>query len=178
MELEARKPESARDLTELDIAEGLRMLALYGGDAARASRAMLAEGRPVSTSTLRKWKDEDHAVQYEDIVYRLRQNIGQRISDDAMENATAAQSIEAEMISRAQQNLHEIPAKDLPKAALNMAQVKRTNVEVARLLRNEPTAITETRDYAESLDELKGLGIIEVQAEEVENDEGPAPPQD
>jgi hypothetical protein len=57
-----------------------------------------------------------------------------------------------------------------------MAQVKRTNIEVARLLRNEPTAITEVRDYSESLDELKALGIIEVEAEEVENDERPAPP--
>ena len=178
MEIETRKPATPQDMTELDIAEGLRMLALYGGNSAKASAALLSEGRPISASTLQRWRTETYPVQYEDIVYRLRQDIGQKVSDGAMETATAAHALEAEMIAKAQQNLHEIPAKDLPKAALNMAQVKRTNVEVARLLRNEPTAITEVRDYSESLDELKALGIIEVEAEEVENDERPAPPPD
>jgi hypothetical protein len=168
MEIEARKPATAQANTELDIAEGLRMLALYGGNANRASAALLSEGRPISAATLRIWQTEKYPVQYEDIAYRLRQDIGQKVSDGAMENATAAHALEAEMIAQAQQNLHKIPAKDLPKAALNMAQVKRTNVEVARLLRNEPTAITEVRDYTESLDELKSLGIIEVEAEEVD----------
>lgn len=166
MELEARKPASPSDMTELDIAEALRYMALYGGNAARAAQAMLADGRPVTAETIRGWAKGKYAIQYEDIVYRLRQDIGQRVSDDAMETAAAANSVEAELIARAQAELHAIPAEQLPKAALNMAQVKRTNVETARLLRNEPTAITETRDYQESIDELKALGVLSVEAEE------------
>lgn len=167
MEVETRQPNSPTDYTELDKAEALRALALYGGSPAKAARALASEGRIISTATLTSWREE-HAVQYEEIVHGLRQQIGQHMSDTAVEVAGQAADLEAQMIARAQENLHEIPAAQLPKAALNMAQVKRTNIEVARLLRNEPTQITENRSVYESLDELKALGVIEVEAEEVE----------
>lgn len=157
-----------RDWTELDVATGLRALALYGGNATRASRALNAEGLPVSAKVLTSWRKEKYAVQYEDIVYELRQKIGQKVSDDAMEVAARASEVEAELIAEAQKQLADIPAKDLAKSALNMAQIKRTNVETARLLRNEPTQITETRSVDESLDELKALGVIDVEAIEEE----------
>jgi hypothetical protein len=165
--LEKRKPRHPRDYTELDVAIGLRALALYGGNTAKAARALLADGRAISEKTLRSWRDGQYAVQYEDLVYELRQSIGQKVSDEAMEIAAQASEVETALISATQANLHDIPAKDLAKAALNMAQIKRTNVETARLLRNEPTQITENRSVDDSLAELRSLGVIEVEAEEV-----------
>lgn len=166
--LEKRKPKTPTDYTELDVAVGLRALALYGGNAAKAARALVSDGRPISEKTLRNWRDGKYAVQYEDLVYELRQSIGQKVSDEAMEIAAQASEVETALISATQANLHDIPAKDLAKAALNMAQIKRTNVETARLLRNEPTQITEHRSVDDSLAELRSLGVIEVEAEEVE----------
>jgi hypothetical protein len=166
--IEKASSKSPREWTQLEIATGLRTLALYGGNAARASASLTADGRPISAKVLTSWKKEKYAVQYEDIVYELRQSIGQRISDDAMEVAAAASDVEAALITETQRQLADIPAKDLAKSALNMAQIKRNNVETARLLRNEPTQITETRSVDESLDELRALGVIDVEAEEIE----------
>jgi hypothetical protein len=166
-DLEKRRPKSPRDYTELDVATGLRTLALYGGNSAKASRALLSQGRPIPEKTLRDWRDGKYAVQYEDLVYDLRQSIGQKVSDEAMEIAAQATEVETALISATQANLHDIPAKDLAKAALNMAQIKKTNIEAARLLRNEPTQIVENRSVYESLEELKALGVIDVEAEEI-----------
>ena len=154
----------------VDVATGLRALALYGGNAQKAAKALLAEGRPIPAKTLTQWRNGKHAVEYEDIVHELRQAIGQKVSDEAMEVAAAASEVEAELIAETKAQLHDIPAKDLAKAALNMSQIKRTNIESARLLRNEPTQITETRNVDESIEELRSLGVIDVEAEEIEED--------
>jgi hypothetical protein len=167
-DLEKRRPNSPTDYTELDVATGLRAMALYGGNAQKASRALTAEGRPIPAKTLKQWRDGRYAVQYEDMVYELRQSIGQKVSDEAMEIAAQATEVETALIAATQANLHDIPAKDLAKAALNMAQIKRTNVETARLLRNEPTQIVENRSVQDSLEELRSLGVIEVEVEEIE----------
>lgn len=150
------------DFSQLDIAMGLRALALYGGNCQQASRALTAEGRPITPDRLKKWKEEDYPVQYEEVVYTLRQKIGEQISDGAMEVAANAQQLSNQMIDLLQENLAQIPASQLAKAALNMAQTSRTNVETARLLRDQPTQITEVRTVDDSLDTLKELDILSV----------------
>jgi hypothetical protein len=168
--LERPSGKRVGEWTMVDVAAGLRALALYGGNAERAARALAESGPPIAAKTLRQWKRGKYAVQYEEIVYELRQTIGHKVSDDAMEVAAAASEVEAQLISETKAQLHDIPAKDLAKAALNMAQIKRTNIESARLLRNEPTQITEHRSVDESIEELRALGVIEVDAEEVEEE--------
>lgn len=169
MSQKTRTPSERKPLpySQVEVAEGLRVLALYGGNYKRAEAALKAQGLPISNDTLKVWRTEKYPVEYEDIVYRLRETIGQQVSDGAMEVADSAQQLSSEMIARLQENLHEVPAKELAKAALNMAQTSRTNVEVARLLRNEPTSIQEVRSVDESLDVLRDLDVIDVEAEEV-----------
>jgi hypothetical protein len=167
----------ANDYTQLDVAKALRALALYGGNAARASKALTAEGLPVPVPTLEQWRSTTYPVEYEQIVYELRQKIGSQVSDGAMEVAVDAQQLSAEMIARLQRELHEVPAKELAKAALNMAQTSRTNIEVARLLRNEPTSITEVRSVDETLDVLRDLDVIDVEAEELGEAKEPGSPE-
>ena len=98
---------------------------------------------------------------------QLRERIGSQVSDGAMEVADNAQQLSQEMITRLKGELHDVPAKELAKAALNMAQTSRTNIEVARLLRNEPTSIAEVRSVDETLDVLRDLDVIDVEVEEV-----------
>lgn len=152
--------------TELEVAQGLRQLALYGGNLQRTSDTLKAEGLEVSTATLKRWRNEDYPVQYEDIVYKLRQTIGSQVSDGAMEVAVDAMDASAQLVERVQQNLTEIAPKDAAKAALNLAQTGRTHVEVARLLRNEPNSIVEVRSVDESLDRLEELDVVDATVEE------------
>jgi hypothetical protein len=164
-ETEIQKPS---DFTQLDVAMGLRALALYGGNCQRASQALTAEGRPIPPGRLKKWKEEDYPVQYEEVVYTLRQKIGEQVSDGAMETAANAQQLSNQMIDLLQENLAELPASQLAKAALNMAQTSRTNIEVARLLRDQPTQITEVRTLDDSLDTLKELDLLDIDPGDVE----------
>lgn len=155
--------EKPNDYTQIDVGMGLRALALYGGNYARASRALTADGRPIPPKLLKTWREDTYAIEYEAVVYELREKIGSQVSDGAMEVAVSAQELSAQMVAQLQENLHEVPAKELAKAALNMAQVSRTNVEVGRLLRNEPTSITEVRSVDESLAALEDLDVIDVE---------------
>lgn len=161
----------AGEFNELDRAVAFKVLALNGGNYSKAARALKSEGRPIHPDTLQRWREETYPVEYETIVEEMRSRISSHVSDGAMETAVNAQEVTGEMIARLQENLHEVPIKDLPKAALNMAQTSRTNAEVARLLRNEPTSIVEVRTIDESLDVLRDLDVIDVTAEEVEDAE-------
>jgi hypothetical protein len=160
--------ETAGTFTEPEIAEALRTLALYGGSYSRASTALQAQGLPIPASRLKSWREDRYPVEYEDTVYRLRESIGSQVSDGAMEVAANAQALSAKMIDRLQTELHDVPAKELAKAALNMAQTSRTNIEVARLLRNEPTSIQEVRSVDETLDVLRDLDVLDVPEADVE----------
>lgn len=162
--------EKATDLNQMDVALGLRAVALYGGDYVKAARAMLAEGRPIEAPVLKSWREDEYPIEYERIVYELREKIGSQVSDGAMEVAVEAQQVSAELTADLQGRSHELKANELAKAALNMAQVSRTQVEVARLLRNEPTSITEVRTVNESLDVLQDLDVIDAVVVEDEED--------
>lgn len=167
MELEARQPAHPNDYTEVDVEMAMRVLALYGGNCVRASEVLKSEGRPISVEKLRQWKRETHIVRYEKAVDELRARIGTRVSNEAMEVVSRAASIEDALMDRLEDEVHALKPGELAKAALNVAQTKRTNVEIARLLRNEPTSIVENRTVEESLDTLKDLGIaVTVEAQE------------
>jgi hypothetical protein len=168
-QLEARQPRSATQFTEVDIALALRTLALYGGRPGPAQRSLASEGIDIAKNTLTEWKYETYPVKYEAIVDELRAEIGSKVSDGAMEIAAGAADVEAMMITNLAAAVDTIPAKDLAKAALNMSQVKKSNVETARLLRNEPTEIQEVRTVDDALDTLRDLEIV-VDAQEVEEE--------
>lgn len=169
-QLEARQPGSPTHWGEEDVATALHVLALNGGDCTRAREILTAEGRPIPLKTLLDWKNNIHAVRYEETVYNLRKEIGSVVSDRAMANATAANNLQAEMLAKAAETLAIDPPKDLTKAALNLALVQKNNVETARILRDQPTSIVEVRNVDETIADLADLGIITVEAEELDNE--------
>lgn len=160
-------PASPSDWNQEEIALALRVMALHGGNARKANEILTGEGKPIPQKTLETWRDSTYAVEYQDAMYRLRKEIGSATSDQAMNLAAGAAQVEEALIRRAAETLHALPVKDLTKAALNMALVKKNNVETARVLRNEPTHIVEARDVSETLDTLKDLGVVDTTAEEV-----------
>lgn len=156
---------------EVEVQTGLRVLALCGGNTTRAAKQLEGAGIPVHRRTLADWRDRLYSVRYEETLAELRQEIGQRVSDEAMEIAGQATEVEKELIAGLQKELHEIPAGQLAKSALAMAQVKEINSRTARMLRDQPTSITEVRDPQDIIAELRHLGLVEnsidAQAEEV-----------
>jgi len=65
-----------RTYTEDDITAGLSQVARFGGNARRAARSLKAAGRDISESTLRRWRDVQHADLYAEIrAARLRGSV-------------------------------------------------------------------------------------------------------
>ena len=91
----------------------------------------------------------------------MRQEIGEKVSDEAIEIAGQATQVEKQLIEELQEKLHEIPEGQLAKSALAMAQSKEINPRTARMLRDQPTSITEVRDPDDIIAELKHLGLVQ-----------------
>ena len=146
---------------EIEIQTGLRVLALCGGNITRAHKQLAGAGKHIPKSTLRDWRNETYCVRYEEILADLRQEIGEKVSDEAMEIAGQATQVEKQLIEELQEKLHEIPEGQLAKSALAMAQSKEINTRTARMLRDQPTSITEVRDPDDIIAELKHLGLVQ-----------------
>lgn len=154
--------------SDTDIELALRTMALTGGSPTKTAALMEQEGRPIPATTLTTWRDTTHAVRYENIVDQVRGEISKRVANRAMHIAGEAAQVEAGLVERAGDTIRELDAKDLTKAALNMAQLKKQNVETARVLREQPTQIVATQDVGDALARLQALGVLNVEAQEIE----------
>ena len=158
--LEARRPDGPNRWSEEEVETALRILAMNGGAITRSAEMLAGEGLPIPRGTLSEWKTKSRAVQYEKALSTLREEIGHVVSDRAMAIATHAATVEAELVMRAGETLGDLEPKELTKAALNLAILKKNNVETARVLRNEPTVVVGSKDVGDTLDSLRQLGII------------------
>lgn len=145
---------------EMDIEMGLRLMALNGGSPTKAHRQMVSAGRPVPISTLKDWRENAHSVRYAETLSELRAEIGETVASEATEIAGLATQVEKELITNLQNQLHDLEARELANAALKMAQAKEINVRTARVLRDQPTSITEVRDPNDIIAELTHLGLV------------------
>ena len=143
--------------TETDYQLGMRCLALCGGNTTRAAKQMEQAGRPVPKDTLRDWKDKPR---YQEVLTEMRAEIGEQTANEASEIAGLATQVEKKLIEGLQNSLHDLEARELANAALKMAQAKEINVRTSRLLRDQPDSITEIRDPADILAELRHLGLV------------------
>lgn len=147
----------AVEYSEKDRQLGMRCLALAGGSPTRAQRQMEAAGRPVPRETLRDWKE---TADYQLVLSDMRKEIGEQTANEASEIAGLATQVERSLIENLQGSLHDLEAREMANAALKVAQVKEINVRTSRLLRDQPDSITEIRDPADILAELKHLGLV------------------
>jgi len=90
----------------------------------------------------------------------MRKEIGEQTANEASEIAGLATQVERSLIENLQDSLHDLEAREMANAALKVAQVKEINVRTSRLLRDQPDSITEIRDPADILAELKHLGLV------------------
>ncbi len=164
-------PARRRNFTEVEIERGLVAMALNSGNSRRARAALKAQGLEISHQTLHKWTTS-RADHYE----RVRREVLPRIKDAAqemhMDLAARAASIEQQFLDRIENELPEIPARDLPGGLRNVSTTSGIHTDKARDLRGDPTSVIEHRSFEQLVAAMRAKGItvdfdLEGEAEEI-----------
>lgn len=159
----AARLQQTGTLPEETVQLGLRTLALCGGNASRAAKLLQDADleHPPAKRTLQDWKDKTYANRYLEILNETQRDIASRTADTAMELAGRAQSVSAELVEVTAEKKDQIEPKDLARSALALTQVSAEQVRTGRLLREQPTSISEVREPSEIIEELKALHVAE-----------------
>lgn len=146
----------------------LRVIVLNGGNCSRAARQLLNHGYDIGRRTLTHWKDETHATRYEQVLAEVRAELDKSVADTSMAIADESQEVTALMVRDLKEKFVDMEARDLARSVQALAQASATQVQTARLLKDQPTSINELRPPSEILADLKDAGIIEGTAQEVD----------
>lgn len=146
--------------SEHEVELGLATLALSGGNTGRAEKVLASKGISIPRQTLREWMEVTYPERYTATLSNMRDKVGEQVASESMEIAAMTTVVERDMVARLQRELHDVPADKLAAAVQKLAQAKEQNARTARLLRDQPTSVTEIRDPAEIIAELKSLGVI------------------
>ena len=144
-----------------EVDRGLVALALSDGSARRAERLLREQGEPIAQTTLRRWKDDTYSGRYLDVKRSVlpRLNALQAEQYDAM--ATRANSLNVKLLDRLEDTYEELPPRDLPGAARNLATVAGIATDKATILRAQDTGLAAagTRSIKDILSALEGKGV-------------------
>ena len=154
--------EVGTKFSEEQVERSLTMLALFSGNASRASRELADQGLQISRSTLTAWRDERYAERYQQIHTGLMGQIRERMAQQAEELADRNAEAELAAIERFFEQVHHLSGKDAALAAKNFALARGISTDKALLLRNQPTAIVEHRDPWSIIKRLREKGIVDV----------------
>jgi hypothetical protein len=138
----------------------LRLLAHNGGNVQRTIAQLQSEGRAIDGSHLANWRDITHARRYAELCIEVANDVSANAAGEAMEIATEASLAEREYLAAARAKIDEVPARDLARSAQALTQVKAGQIHSARLLREQPTTITETRDLGELVEILEHANVF------------------
>lgn len=138
-----------------EIERGLVAVALEDGSTRRAERLLAEQGKRISESTLRRWRDDLYATRYleikRDTLSRL--NAYKAEQHDAL--ATKANELNHKILDRLEAEYQHLPVRDLPGAARNVSTVSGIHTDKSAVLRGqglEPaTAMRSPKDILNSL---------------------------
>jgi hypothetical protein len=166
-----------------EIERGLVAVALEDGSTRRAERLLAEQGKRISESTLRRWRDDLYATRYleinRDILPRL--NAYKAEQHDAL--ATKANELNHRILDRLEAEYKDLPVRDLPGAARNVSTVSGIHSDKSVNIRAQDNgnAVTAGRNIKDILNALKEKKIsVEVVFENQEPDaiEGTAEEQE
>ncbi len=161
---------------EVDLA--LKLLVLNGGKTIVTEEQLLSENVRVHRNTLRTWRDFAFPRRFAQIRHELGREVTEEIAGRALEKAFLADDAEKKYLEEAIAKLHEVDPNHLAKNAQALSNAKSNNIQVAQLLRDRPTEITEHRGLEELVGTLARIapGVVEVEdaidAEAVEETDG------
>ena len=110
-----------------------------------------------------------HADQYQEIRRQEGGRLRQKAIEAHLDQAAREMAVSAKMTERLEENIDEIPPRDLPGGIRNMDTSVGINVDKAQLLSGQPTEIHEKRDakaLIRKLNALTGQDVREGTAEE------------
>lgn len=156
-------PAKRRRYTLEDIERGLWTLALNAGREDAAVEALKAQGHNIPKGTLGSWARRDHVERYEEIKQEASHQIAQRVAAQAEQFMLAAGEVEMLALQKLKGEIEQdqIEGKDLAGALRNVSTSKALNNDkISAPIRGRPTQITEHRDAAQIVAELKKLGVV------------------
>ena len=121
----------------------------------------------MSRSTLTGWRTGKYAARYQRIHEQLMARIRERQAQQAEELSDRHAESGAGGGGAVHQKAHGLSTKDGSLAARNFATARGISTDKARLLRNEPTQITENRNVGEILRKLTATNVIDGTAVEL-----------
>ncbi len=158
-----------RDYSTAQVQRGLLAVAVANGNARKAAADLAEdpEGFKVPHRTLYGWKKRE-ATSYEEIRAKLLPRIRAEAAEQHMRLAEHQASVAGKMTERLEQEIDDIPARDLPGGIRNVTTAAAVHTDKAAVLRGEASVVVEHRDASEVIRALKAKGvIIEGEAEEI-----------
>lgn len=152
--------ESRSRYTPEQITTGLTVLALCGGDAARAEAQLAEQGTPVPKSTLKDWRETFHPERYREISHELAPRIEEQVVHLQREIATTASRAALKALALESERLDAGQVKDAAASARNLSTVAGIATDKILSLTGRPTSVIEHRTVDESLKRLERLGLV------------------
>lgn len=164
VELEKRAESEAGRLiehTDGEVDRTLRLLAINGGSIKDTCAQLEEAGASIHRNTLSKWRNNLFPKRYAKIRGELGKEISADLAGRAFETALQADAAVKTYVERAVQKIDEVEPHHLAKGAQSLSMVHANAIEKARLLRNEPDHIQETRSVDELVAVLVRSGVVE-----------------
>ena len=133
-------------------------MAIHNGNSRRARDFLAQDGIKLSHQTLREWATKRHVERYAAIRADYLPQMRAQAADEHMDLAERAMQNNALILDRLSANVGELPVKELPGAARNMAVTAGVHTEKAQLLNDQPTQRVAI-DLKGTLKELKSMGV-------------------
>lgn len=147
-------PGSRYSSTEVDRA--LVAVAIEDGSTRRAERLLAEQGEPIGETTLRDWKNRLYPDRYLELQAKVLPRLNALAAERHAAIATQAGSLNGKILDRLEDVYDEIPVRDLPGAARNVATVAGIATDKAALLRGQGIeAPTATRGVSDILNALR-----------------------
>ncbi len=116
----------------------------------------------VTTEKALSSKAHYYKAELEEIREQLAPRVEAIRANDMLDNAGLATELERMCMERLQTQLEQGRVKDPARVARDLADLKAKNVDKRLAVQGRPTQITETRNLAEIVKALQGLGVAEV----------------
>jgi hypothetical protein len=148
---------------------GLTQVALCAGNTRLAARKLKEAGEPIPRTTLEDWKTSQ-VERYGDIWAEIVPRINNQIAAQSEAAAIREGEIAQQLTDKLEQEIPNLPARDLAGALRNTEVARGINLDKSLLLRGQPTQIIEHRPPNELYNQFARMtgDTVDGTAEEIE----------
>jgi hypothetical protein len=155
------KPKGPRrtSYSETEIGKGLTALAMFSGNAARASRELERIGVRIPARTLADWK-KLHAGRYREIQEEVQPEINAEIAESSERLVRRLADVEWALIDKIESELPEMTGTQAGTALQRVTWSKGVNADKSRVYRELPTEIRSEMSFNDALRALQKFSNV------------------